>query len=387
MNSPSAPQFLNLLTNAMKTFLTTALVAAISATAHAKDWPLPLLVPITGPAAIEGTAQRNGGQIAATRAIKGRTLRSDVTDTGGAADGGANAMSRHVESKDVLAVVGSTFGTQVLAMLPLAEEYKLPLITTAGTAPVTEQGNPYVFRFYPSDALAKLIQVRYAVEQRGLKRAAILFNTTAYGQSGQGFLKKYVAAAGGEVVYEEGLSVTATDFSSAIQKTLAAKPDVILLQTHGAPGAILLKQLAAAGVTVPVVGSTTLTNPGTLALLEPRDLKGFCAETASVAEKGKSAEFDRFIDDYQKRFNVAPDAFAIQQYDGSMMVAAAFASGVTSREAMRHYLATQAYPGIAMTYQSDGKGNMAHSAVVVCYDGTSTVPQVVNRYADIQVPK
>ena len=371
----------------MKTILSTAIALIVSATAHAKDWPLPLLVPITGPAAIEGTAQRNGGQIAATRTTNGQTVKSDVTDTGSAADGGANAMSRYVETKDVIAVVGSTFGTQMLAMLPLAAEYKLPLITTSGTAQVTEQGNPFVFRFYPSDAAAKLVQVRYAVQQRGFKRAAILFNTTAYGQSGQGFLKKYVSAAGGEVVYEEGLSVTAKDFTSAIQKTLAAKPDVILLQTHGAPGAILLKQLSAAGVTVPVVGSTTLTNPGTLALLEPKDLKGFCAETASIAEKGKSPEFDQFIDDYQNRFNVAPDAFAIQQYDGSMMVAAAFGSGVASREAMKDYLATNAYRGVAMTYKSDGKGNMAHSAVVVCYDGASTAPKVESRYTDIQIPK
>ena len=33
-----------------------------------------------------------------------------------------------------------------------------------------------------------------------------------------------------------------------------------------------------------------------------------------------------------------------------------------------------------MTYRSDGKGNMAHSASIVCYDGSSRVPSIVKRY-------
>jgi branched-chain amino acid transport system substrate-binding protein len=33
-----------------------------------------------------------------------------------------------------------------------------------------------------------------------------------------------------------------------------------------------------------------------------------------------------------------------------------------------------------MTYKSDGSGNMAHSAVIVCFDGTSRVPKVVKHY-------
>jgi branched-chain amino acid transport system substrate-binding protein len=36
-----------------------------------------------------------------------------------------------------------------------------------------------------------------------------------------------------------------------------------------------------------------------------------------------------------------------------------------------------------MTYRSDGKGNMAHGAVIVCYDGTSRIPRLVKRYDNI----
>jgi branched-chain amino acid transport system substrate-binding protein len=36
-----------------------------------------------------------------------------------------------------------------------------------------------------------------------------------------------------------------------------------------------------------------------------------------------------------------------------------------------------------MAYRSDGKGNMAHDAVIICYDGTSRVPAVVKRYSAV----
>jgi branched-chain amino acid transport system substrate-binding protein len=36
-----------------------------------------------------------------------------------------------------------------------------------------------------------------------------------------------------------------------------------------------------------------------------------------------------------------------------------------------------------MTYKSDGKGNMAHSAVIICYDGKTRIPKVAKRYDNV----
>ena len=36
-----------------------------------------------------------------------------------------------------------------------------------------------------------------------------------------------------------------------------------------------------------------------------------------------------------------------------------------------------------MNYRSDGKGNMAHSAVIICYGAEDRVPQIVKRYENL----
>jgi branched-chain amino acid transport system substrate-binding protein len=46
-------------------------------------------------------------------------------------------------------------------------------------------------------------------------------------------------------------------------------------------------------------------------------------------------------------------------------------------------LAGGTYKGLGMTYKSDGKGSMAHSAVIICYDGKTRIPSIAKRYDNV----
>ena len=62
------------------------------------------------------------------------------------------------------------------------------------------------------------------------------------------------------------------------------------------------------------------------------------------------------------------------------MIIEAFANGARSAEDVRRALSTASFNGVAMAYKSDGKGNMANSALIICYDGMSRTPKIVKRY-------
>jgi branched-chain amino acid transport system substrate-binding protein len=66
-----------------------------------------------------------------------------------------------------------------------------------------------------------------------------------------------------------------------------------------------------------------------------------------------------------------------------MMALTAIAQGARNPEELRQALSTTTYQGLAMTYRSDGKGNMAGSAVIICYDGTTRTPKIVKRYDNV----
>ena len=101
--------------------------------------------------------------LAMRRAPKGVNIKSEVSDTGTSPDVAVNALERVISRDKPTAVVASMLGTQMLAMLPVALENKVPLITVSGTAQITEMNNPYVFRFFPGDDVTKVAHVKYAV--------------------------------------------------------------------------------------------------------------------------------------------------------------------------------------------------------------------------------
>ena len=134
------------------------------------------------------------------------------------------------------------------------------------------------------------------------------------------------------------------------------------------------------GLELPIVAGSAIHQPSTAALLEPTELKGVCAESASSPISGGSPAMEKFVADYRREFSLEPDAYAVAQYDGTEMVLAAVKAGATTPQAVRDWLASHSYQGLAMTYKSDGRGNMAHSAIILCYDGKTRIPAVVAHY-------
>ena len=152
--------------------------------AMAAEANVPVLVPITGFLSLEGTSQRNGAVLALENPPPGVSVSYDVADTSTAPEVAVNALERAVAGGDVTAVAASMFGPQMLAMIPLADQYGVPLVTVSGTAKITELGSQWVFRFFPGDVVAKVAHADYAVRTLGMAKPALIYQTTAYGQSG-----------------------------------------------------------------------------------------------------------------------------------------------------------------------------------------------------------
>lgn len=360
--------------------------ATLAGLARAEE-RLPILVPLTSFIALEGTSQRNGALLAFGE-YSPAPAAPQVLDTGSSPQIATQAWARALRAgvaKDgaagVWAVLGPIDGNSMLALLPLARRAGVPILTVSGTAKLTEQGNPFVFRFFPSDKVVKRAQARYTVEELGRKKVALVVQTTAYGQSGSQHLKEAFAALGAEVVTEATVSPRTRELLPIIANIRRSGADVVVLQLHSGSTALFIRQARRFGLSLPIVAGSAMHQPSTAALLSPAELKGVCAETASSPVSGGSPGIEAFAAKFRKRFGKAPDAFALADYDAAMLLLHLRRTGTKTAAAMRARLATVTWKGVAMTYRSDGKGNMAHDALIVCYDGQTRVPAIVKRYA------
>jgi len=364
--------------------LSLALLSTPAAAQIAPGVPLPVLVPLTGFVALEGNSQKNGVNLA-ERQIGDVRIQGRVLDTQSTPEAAVTAWERTVRTPLPPAVIGPILGTQMLALMPKAQQVGVPLLTISGTARLSEMGNPYFFRFFPSDATVKVAHARYVVEKLGAKRPAVIYQSTAYGQSGKEQLARTLTELKAPPVLEESVAPTANDLTAAFARAKTANADVIVLHLHAASTVLAVRQARQILPGLPIVAGSAMHQPATAALLEPAELKGVCAETAASPVSATEGPMKAFADSYRAAFKTEADAFAAAQYDAVQMLATVVAdlrkaSADVSPIAVRGALARDSYKGLVTTYKSDGKGNMAHEAEIVCYDGTGRVPKVVERY-------
>src|SRR6476660_8745240 len=185
-----------------KASLAVLLICSSASAVVAADIYLPIVMPITGFLSVEGGSQRNGA-VMALETAKGFTVDFPVFDTGTSATGAAAALDKALSQGSAIAVASSIFGTEMVAMKPLAEEYKVPLLTISGLSVLTESGSNYIFRFLPNDREIKVAHARYVVEELKKTKPALIGDTTAYGQGGFKLLQEDFAKLGVKPVYED----------------------------------------------------------------------------------------------------------------------------------------------------------------------------------------
>ena len=89
--------------------------------------------------------------------------------------------------------------------------------------------------------MVKVAHARYVAEVTKAKKPAVIYQTTAYGQSGREVLAKAFADAGIAVALEEGVATSINDFTPIIAKAKSAGADALVLHLHSQSTALAIR--------------------------------------------------------------------------------------------------------------------------------------------------
>lgn len=127
--------------------------------------------------------------------------------------------------------MGHTCSGATKAALPLYTDKKFLVISPSATSPdLTQSGKfPYFFRTTPSDDAQARLGADFAVEGLGAKKIAILHDKGDYGKGYAEFVRQFVKEGGkAEVVFFEGITPGAMDYSSVIKKIARSGADTLI---------------------------------------------------------------------------------------------------------------------------------------------------------------
>jgi len=360
------------------TAIAAVLVLAFASTTQAGEIVLGAAVSLTGDFALTGLQQKNGIDLAVEEAnakggVRDDKLRVEYADNAMSPSAAVNALNR-VLSASPAAVFLTVRGTQVLPQLPLINKAGVPALTITGTRKVTQQGSPWLVRFYPHDGMAKRAMTVFALDKLGKKKIAILHVADEYGQSGRDAIVATLKERGLAPVAVEANQSTDKDMSAQLLKIKNSGADALLIQNHQVPCAVALRQIRQYALNIPVVVSASCTFPQALDLVTPEDVEGVYGETALIVKGNPDPAVRAWVEKMRARFKSEPDEMALLQYDVANTLIEVMRRFGTSPKAIQAGLKEITYDGLMMPYASDAEGNMGRQIVIVQVRGKQLHP-------------
>ncbi|MGB8930677.1 MAG: ABC transporter substrate-binding protein [Anaeromyxobacteraceae bacterium] len=334
---------------------------------------------LTGAEATFGDSSEKGLRLAiddanAKGGVKGKRIELKTYDDQGKPEEAAVASTRLVVNDRASILIGEVASRRSLAMAPIADEHKVPMISHASTNPkVTKDGErvrPYVFRVCFIDPFQGTVMAKFARENLKLSRVAVLRdvgNDYSVGLADY-FLTKF-KELGGSIVDDQSYKAGDQDFKAQLTAMKGKKPDGIYVPGYYTDVALIARQARELGLRQPLMGGDGW-DSAKLFEIGGRALDG-CYYSNHYSPDDPSPRIQAFVGRFKAKYGAVPDTMAALAFDAGLvavdaMTRATDLGGPAIRDAIE---GTKGFPGVTGVITIDADHNAAKAAVVLAIQG------------------
>ncbi len=218
----------------------------------------------------------------------------------------------------------------------IAQAAEIPAVSSCASTPTLPAAvGPYMFSNYTADNLQAAVLAEYAREQGYDNAYVLLSRDTPYTEKLPEYFAEAFGNMGGNVVMTGEYTMGQQDFSAEVTNItgLDPQPDVIMTSAYEPDFPAFIKQLRAAGIDTPVLGSDGIDSPTTFSLGDVSE--GVVFSNAGFPSPGSSLE--AYEAAYEAEYGEPNDTiFTATGYDIIKVVAAAVEqAGSTDGSAIR----------------------------------------------------
>ena len=326
---------------------------------------------LTGPTATFAISGRNGARLAVeeinrTGGVLGKRLDLLVEDDRGEASEAASVVSKLITRDHVVALIGENASSRTLAAAPIAQNYKVPMISPSSTnTEVTKKGD-YVFRVCFIDPFQGKAMAAFARRTLQARTAAVLVDARSDYSVGlaEAFQQSF-EAAGGKVISEQKYAEGDSDFSAQLTAMRPLSPDILVIPGYYTDAGLIARQARSLGIASVLLGADGWDSPK-LTEIGGEAIEGaYFANHYSVDDPAPAVR--AFVEAYKKSHEAQPDSIAALSYDAARLLADAIRrAGSTEGKRVRDALAaTKDFPGVTGTITMDADRNPIKPAVIL----------------------
>ena len=271
----------------------------------------------------------------------------------------------------VIAIIGPNRSTHAVAVGPIAQQYRVPMITTAASNPNVTTAGDFVFMASVTDTFQGKVLAQFAIEELDVTTVAILtLSGDVYTEGISEFFARNFSGLGGEIVANEFYESGTTDFTEQLTRIAATQPEALFISSFaGEIGPITQQARAmslqnATGIPTLFLGTDTWDNEVLLADKDAEVEGSFFTTHFSPDTDEPTAR--AFVDAYQSIYGEVPTGGIAVNYDAVKLLFEAIeqAGSLDPDEIRQQLAATENYIGATTIASYDENRHPTKSAVI-----------------------
>jgi branched-chain amino acid transport system substrate-binding protein len=304
------------------------------------------LFAVTGPASFLGEPEKKTLELLVKEAnekggINGMKLEAVIYDTTGDATKAVQLATKLIKDDKVSVIIGPSTTGESMAVIPVAEKEKIPLVSCAAGIKITDPVKHWVFKTPANDHVAAEKILNY-MSSKKQKTIALLTVTDGFGASGREQLKAIATHKGFTIVADEVYGPKDTDMTAQLTKIRGIKPDAIIVWGTNPGPAVITKNVKQLGIKTPLYMSHGVASKKYI------ELAGSEAAEGVMLPAGKLAVYDSFPKSdpqakllkeydyaYKKAYGVEASTFGGYAYDAFQLIAGAIKKSGSTPEQIR----------------------------------------------------
>ena len=332
--------------------------------------------PLTGGAAVYGSAAKNGAELAVKEinAKGGVQIELNTQDDEHDAEKSVNAYNNLMDWGMHL-LVGSVTTTPCVAVAAECYKDRLFALTPSASSPDVTKGNDNVYQLCFNDPNQGKASAKYICEHFPDAKVAVIYNNAdAYSSGIYQTFEAEAAELGINIVSVSTCTDNTSDFSVQVADAQNAGADIVFLPIYYTPASLILNQANAIGYAPTFFGVDGMDGILTLKGFDTALAEGVMLLTPFAADAPDAAT-QSFVSAYRETYGEIPNQFAADGYDCVYAVYDAFlktglgtdASSADICEAMIEQFSSMSFSGLTganMTWVN-GMVDKAPAAVVI----------------------
>lgn len=309
-----------------KSLIALALGAAVLTPASYAEIKIGVVTSSTGPIALVGIPQKNSIPLL-PQSVAGEKITYLPLDDGSDPTATVKAFKKLISEEHVDAIIGPSGSGNAMGVIQFAAEAKTPMLAPVGTAavvlPMNEQ-KKWVFKTTQNDDLIAEALVNQ-MKKTGIKTLGLIGTADTYGENWAKVMKSLTAKAGITIVADEYFQRQDTSITGQSLKVLMANPDAVLVAAPGSSSVMpetTLKEQGYAGQMYQTHGAAL----DSFLKLGGQEVEGTILAASlmlvlnDVPDSPEKEVAQKYVDDYQKMYQVSPPTFGSNVYDAGLLL-------------------------------------------------------------------